>query len=70
MTEFLYLLISHFYKMILMQILISSYSSSPDVFLCLVSNGYSEIAITIDLFQLIFRSAIFKKSRQVASVPN
>ena len=69
MTECLYLLISHFYKMVLMQIVIS-YSSSPDVFLCLVSNGYSEIAITIDLFQLIFRSVILKKSRQVANVPN
>lgn len=45
-----------------MQIVIS-YSSSPDVFLCLVSNScYSEIAITIDLFQLIFRSVIFLKS--------
>lgn len=62
MTECLYLLISHFYKMVLMQIVISFIHHLQMFSLCLVSNGYSEIAITIDLFQLIFRSVIFLKS--------
>ena len=65
MVAFLYLLITHFYKMILSQIVTSSYSSSPDVFLCFVSNGYSEIVVTIDLFLLIFRRSSIKKKKKV-----